>query len=58
MGRLEPPMDWGKIRARGGEEVSDEESGDGRVDWWAHREELICPNGKDLPGKILPENRL
>ena len=54
MGRLGSPTDWGKIRARGGEEESDEESGDGRVDWWARRAVLICPTEMDLPGEDLP----
>ena len=39
MGRLGSPTDWGKMRARGGEEASDEESGDSREDWWACKAE-------------------
>ena len=54
MGRLESPTDWGKMRARGGEEESDEESGDGRVDWWVRKAESTCPNEKDLPGEDPP----
>ena len=53
MGRLGSPTDWGKIRARGGEE-SDEESGDSREDWLAHRVASTCPNEKDLPGEDPP----
>ena len=54
MGRQESPTDWGKMRARGGEEESDEESGDGRVDWWARKAESTCPSEKDLPGEDPP----
>ena len=54
MGRLESPIDWGKIRARGGEEESDEESGDGREDWWVCRAVSTCPNERDLPGEDPP----
>ena len=54
MGRLGSPTDWGKIRAMGGEEESDEESGDGREDWWARRAVSTCPNENDLPGKDPP----
>ena len=54
MGRLGSPTDWGNIRARGGEEESDEESGDGREDWLACRAVSTCPNEKDLPGEDPP----
>ena len=54
MGRLGSPTDWGKIRARGGEEESDEESGDSKEDWLARRAESTCPIEKDLPGEDPP----
>ena len=54
MGRLGSPTDWGKMRARGGEEESDEESGDGREDLWACKVVSTCPNGMDLPGEDPP----
>ena len=54
MGRRESLTDWGKRRARGGEEESGEESGDSRVDWWARKVESTCPNEKDLPGEDPP----
>ena len=53
MGRLGSPTDWGKMRARGGEEESDEESGDSREGWWARRAST-CPNEKGLPGEDPP----
>ena len=54
MGRLGSPTDWGKMRARGGEEESDEDSGDGREDWWACKEVSTCPNEMVLPGEDPP----
>ena len=54
MGRLGSPTDWGKMRERGGEEESDEESGDGREDWLARRVASTCPNEKDPPGEDPP----
>ena len=54
MGRLGSPTDWGKIRARGGEEESDEESGDGREDWLVRRAASTCPIKKDLLGEDPP----
>ena len=50
MGRLGSPIDWGKMRARRGEE----DSGDGREDWWRCRAVLTCPNVRDPPGKDPP----
>ena len=54
MGRLGSPTDWGKMRARGGEEESGEESGDGREGWLARRAASTGPNEKDLPGEDPP----
>ena len=54
MGRLGSPTDWGKIRAMGGEEESDEESGDSRGGWLGCRAASTCPNEKDLPGEGPP----
>ena len=54
MGRLGSPIDWGKMRARGGEEESDEESGDGKEDWWARRAESTGPSEKGLPEEDPP----
>ena len=44
----------GEDEGKGGEEESDEESGDGRVDWLVCRGESVCPNVKDLPGEDPP----
>ena len=38
----------------GGEEESDEESGDGKVGWLARRAESTGPSEKDLPGEDSP----
>ena len=54
MGRLGSPTDWGKMRARGGEEESDKESGDSREGWLARKAASTSPNKKDLPGEDSP----
>ena len=54
MGRLGSPTDWGKMRARGGEEESAKESGDSKVGWVARKAVSTCPNKKDLPGENPP----
>ena len=46
--------DWGKMRARGGEEASIEESGDGREGWRVGKAVSIRPKKMDLPGEGPP----
>ena len=48
------PTNWGKMRARGGEEASIEESGDGREGWRASKVVSTCPRKMDLPGEGPP----